>query len=181
MRKTSLLVCVLIAIVAPGACERGRGSAAGPGAGASSQSAALPAGLFLSAAPEGARDVKDAKASVKRGEKIVLVGRIGGSKAPFVDGRAVFTLVDQRLKACGEGTPDDDCKTPWDFCCEPRSEITANTATVQVAGADGQPLKAGLDGVGGLKPLARVVVSGTVAGADGSVLLINADGLHVSP
>ena len=53
-------------------------------------------------------------------------------------------------------------------------------ATVRVVGADGQPLKLGLQDVQGLKPLAKVIVVGTVAQAEKGNLLINAAGLHVA-
>ena len=71
------------------------------------------------------------------------------------------------------------CKTPWDYCCDPREVITANSAVIQLVGTDGQPLKAGLDGVRGLKPQATVTVVGTVAKAEGQNLVINASGLFV--
>src|SRR5437868_1175777 len=96
------------------ACEKGKP------AGGSTSTAALPAGFFLAAAPAEAKDIKDAKPTLKAGDKVVLVGRIGGSKEPFVAERAIFTLVDSRLKLCGESSPEDSCETPWDYCCDPR-------------------------------------------------------------
>ncbi len=54
----------------------------------------------------------------------------------------------------------DTCKTPWDYCCEPREELTTNMATVRVLGPEGHPLKTSLQDVQGLKLLARVTVVG---------------------
>jgi hypothetical protein len=139
----------------------------------------LPASLFLAGAPADAKDIKDAKPTLKAGDKVVLAGRIGGSREPFVSGRAVFTLVDPRLKTCADD-PADTCKTPWDYCCEAPEDLNANMATVQVVGAEGQPLKTGLDGVHGLKPLAKVTVVGTVAKADSKNLLVRAEGIFVA-
>jgi hypothetical protein len=76
----------------------------------------------------------------------------------------------------------DTCKTPWDSCCEPAEVRTAKSATVQVVGADGKPLKAGLKGVGGLAPLKHVVVAGIARHAPGSdVLLVEANQIYVAP
>lgn len=143
------------------------------------RSAPLPPGLFLATEPAGARDVKDIKPGAKVGEAVTLIGRIGGSTEPFVEGRALFTMVDQRVKACGEGTAMDSCETPWDYCCEPRDQLTLNMATVRIVGPDGQPLKTGLKDVQGLNHLVKVAVVGTVAEATGENLVVNASGLYV--
>ncbi|HVU64221.1 MAG TPA: hypothetical protein VHC70_09605 [Phycisphaerales bacterium] len=177
--NVAALACILAALAA---CEQKPASTTSrtpaPGAGSS---APLPSGLFLAAAPADSKDVKDAKASAKQGEKIVLTGRIGGSEEPFVDGRAMFTLVDLRLKYCGQDDKDDHCKTPWDYCCEPADALAANSATIQVVGADGKPLRTSLNGVQGLKPLAKVTVTGTVADVAQGNLIVRAEGIHVLP
>jgi hypothetical protein len=177
MRTNMLFVAAMMAAVLAGAagCDRkseGTKTAATP-------AAALPASLFLAAAPADAKDVKDVKPTLKAGDRVVLAGRIGGSRAPFVEGRAMFTLVDHRLQTCADD-PADTCTTPWDYCCEAPDVLNANMATVQVVNAEGQPLKAGLEGVHGLKPLARVTVVGTVTQAEKGNLLIKADGIYVA-
>ena len=122
---------------------------------------ALPEGLVVRGPAQGTH-VAAAKASARQGEEIVVVGRIGGSESPFVDGRAVFTIVDPALVACSDMDDPDHCKTPWDYCCEDRAKMRAGTATVEVAGADGKPLALTLRGSAGLEPLATVAVTGTV-------------------
>jgi len=174
MTVSSLVICLIVA-----ACEKKPALPAAPAPAASGSELVLPTGFFLAGTPKEAVEVKDAKPNAKVGDTVTIIGRIGGSREPFVDGRAIFTLVDTRLKACGEGAEEDGCKTPWDYCCEPRKELTANMATVRIVGADGQPLKYGLMNVQGLKPLARVTVVGTVAEAEGGVLVVNASGVHV--
>ena len=177
-----LTVVFAIALVGTlSGCDQGKPTTPVSSAGSSAMPATLSASLFLAAAPANPKDIKDAKPTLKAGDKVVLVGRIGGSDEPFVTERAIFTLVDRRLKACGEGTAMDSCKTPWDYCCEAREDITANSATVRVVGADGQPIKAELNGVKGLKPLATVTVVGTVATAEGENVVINVSGLYVTP
>jgi len=187
MLRTFIVTSALAMSLAIMGCDRAKPAASSAptartpsgGTPAAPAGGALPQGLFLATTPADAKDVKDAKPTLKAGDKVVLVGRIGGSDEPFVAERAMFTLVDRRLKACGEGAEKDSCKTPWDYCCEAREEITANSATVQVLGADGQPAKAELNGVSGLKPLAVVTVVGTVAKTKGENVVVNASGFFV--
>lgn len=181
MFRVSIVVFALLGVAFFSACDRGKPAGPAASAGSSAVPGALPAGLFLGAAPADPKEIKDAKPTLKAGDRVVLVGRIGGSKEPFVAERAMFTLVDRRLKACGEGTAMDSCETPWDYCCEAREDITANSATVQVVGPDGQPIKAELNGVRGLKPLAIVTVVGTIAKAEGGSVVVSASGFFVGP
>lgn len=140
--------------------------------------AVVPASVFLTAAPENPKEVKAAKADAKVGETVALHGRIGGSREPFVDGRAVFTLVDMELPPCNVD-PNDTCKTPWDYCCETKSTLSASTATIQVVDSAGAPLKGGIKGAGNLKELDEIVVVGKVAQAEpGKLLVLNAEGIY---
>ncbi len=141
--------------------------------------ATVPDSVFLASAPEGARQVQDAKPSAKVGETITIRGRIGGSHEPFVPGRAVFTLVGDGPKACSD-IPGDACKTPWDYCCEETKQITAHSATVQIVDGAGNPLRAEVKGTKGIKELSELVVVGTVASADGAALIVNATGIFVA-
>jgi hypothetical protein len=146
---------------------------------ASQPSAGLPAGLILAAAPADARNVVDAKKEAKAGEEIVVQGKIGGQVKPFVEGRAIFQLVDSSLPTCSMN-PGDNCETPWDYCCEPKDQIAAKSITVQVVGDDGKPLKVDLNGQGGLKPMAKVVVRGKVGERpDERTLTVRAEGIFV--
>lgn len=143
---------------------------------------ALPGELFTtpaSEAPGGAVDVSEArKTKLKVGDEVVLRGRIGGSKAPFVGERALFTLMGRGLKACSEN-PGQTCISPWDYCCETREEILAHSVTVQVADAKGQPLRTEMKGRRGLKELSEVVVVGKVTAADGKSVVVSATRMHV--
>jgi hypothetical protein len=185
VKSDSVVACVFgiaaIAALLAGCDDRGKTGSSAPTAAAQAAAAdALPVGLVLAEAPPEAKDVVALKKEAKPGDEVVVRGRVGGSEAPFVDGRASFQLVDASLKACGEGTNMDECKTPWDYCCSDPKEIAAHSASVQVVGADGKPLRAGLEGVGGLKALGTVTVKGTVAKAgEGGPLLINARGIYV--
>ena len=138
----------------------------------------LPLAVFTDKPAENARDVSEVRKAggLKVGDGVVLRGRIGGSKEPFVAGRAVFTLIGRGLKACNEN-PDDKCSKPWDYCCETKQDILANSVTVQVVDAKGQILRTDMKGRRGLKELSEVVVVGKVASADGKAVVINASSL----
>jgi len=143
-------------------------------------SSTLPAGLFLEKEPEGAKTVEELKNSAKVGDQIVVRGRIGGSKSPFVEKRAVFTLMGAALKACSDD-PEDKCKTPWDYCCDTPDAIARHSATIQVVDADGAPLRLGLKGANELKELSEVVILGVVKEAKEKVMIVNATGIYVVP
>lgn len=107
--------------------------------------------------PAGAVGVGAARESAKDDETIVVVGRIGGSTDPFIDGIAVFTIVDPKLAHCAD---DEGCPTPWDYCCTPRDQITANSATVQLVDANGGAVSGDARKLLGVKELSEVVVEG---------------------
>jgi hypothetical protein len=135
----------------------------------------------LAAAPAGeARAIHVARTAVKPGDEVTLTGRIMGNDKPFVEGRAVFILGDPEvLTPCNE-RPGDSCETPWDVCCDTSEDKQRGTATVQITGPDGKVLKEGIEGVGGLKNLATVVVTGTVAeGSSADLLVVNATAVQV--
>ena len=144
--------------------------------------AELPADLVISQAPADPLSVVDARAKAKPGETITVRGYVGGRAKPFVDGRAMFVLADPAKAQPCDANPGDSCTTPWDACCASREDIKAGTATVQVVGADGKVIAAALEGVGGIKPGSRVIVSGTVAKAStDQVLIIDAAKLYLEP
>jgi hypothetical protein len=181
---TCITVCGLAAIIAGGCDSKSEdhGDGAGGDAGAKPAAvtaAALPADLFVDAPPADAKAVTDVKASAKAGDHVVVRGRVGGSRQPFVDGRAVFTIVDASLPTCADH-PNDGCKTPWDYCCEPKDKLFANSATIQVRGADGKPLAVDLGRIGRIKAMDRIVVAGVVREkSDAGVLVVEAEAIGV--
>lgn len=163
------------------ACEKpAADSAANPASGGQSSApiASLPAGLFVAEQPAGAVGVIAARASAKAGDRVVLLGRIGGSRSPFVSNRAIFTIIDLSLKSCVEMGDDDHCPRPWDYCCEERKSLTAGSASIEITDATGTPLAVALESEGTLKPLMLVAVEGTLQVSDGGALLVRADHIH---
>lgn len=147
----------------------------------SAAAAALPTGLFLTAAPTGkATEVGQVISGAADGEKVVVTGVVGGRKEPFVPNRAAVLIIDKSIPDCvAEG---DACKTPWDYCCTPKEKLKGHVALVQVVDATGQPLKAGLEKAGGMAPLKTVLVEGTVQREkESGNITINATGIYVQP
>lgn len=130
---------------------------------------------LLAKEPPGAKSVLEILEQAKDGDAIVIVGRIGGSIRPFT-GQAAFEIVDSQFKPCDEKEGDEDCKTPWDYCCEP--DLNKKKVLVKLVDEQGQTLafdaEQGLD----LKPLQTVVIQGTMRRTEG-VLAIAASGIYV--
>lgn len=106
--------------------------------------------------PAGAVGVGDARTSVKDAEDVVLVGRIGGSVKPFVEGMAAFTIVDPKVPHCA---PDEGCPTPWDYCCS-QDAVKDNIAMIKIVDKDGNPVSQDAGPLLGVKELDMVVVQG---------------------
>lgn len=168
---------VLVALVGVAfACERKATPTPSPVTTAPVAAAVVPAGFFLAAAPEAVKTVEEAKKDAKVGEKVAVSGRIGGNAKPFVEQRAVVTVMGPGVPPCTDG-----CVTPWDYCCESREDIAKHSATVQIVDAAGAPLKLSLKGQSGLKEMSEVIVVGTVAQSEGAVMVINATGMFIKP
>jgi hypothetical protein len=139
-------------------------------------SKSAPAGEFIvQSEPQGAMAVGDARRSVKDAEEVVLVGRIGGSAEPFVDGIAAFTLVDLKVPHCSAA---EGCPTPWDYCCE-QNQVKDNIATIKIVDAAGTPVPNDARELLGVKELTTVVVRGKAKrDANGNLALL-ADQVYV--
>lgn len=128
--------------------------------------------------PSGARDVIQARESAKDGDEVTVVGRIGGSVDPWIDGRAAFTIVDPSLKACSD-IPGDGCPTPWDYCCE--ASIGESSATVKVVDEKGDLVKADARELLNVKELDTVVVQGKAQRDEAGNLTVLAERVYVRP
>ena len=177
--KTIVLSLLLgtFAVLAAGGCDRGTTVSKDPEKPAA-PAAVLPSGLMADAAPANAKGVVELKGSVKDGDEVVVRGVVGGREDPVSETQAIVTLLDAAVTTCDK-MEGDACKTPWDACCE--ADLPAKTATVQVVGSDGKPLKGSL-AASGVKPLKQIVVAGKARlPGDGKALVIEATRIHVVP
>lgn len=111
---------------------------------------------IASSEPAGAVPVGDARKSAEDADEVVLVGRIGGSANPFIEGVAAFTIVDPKVPHC---SAEEGCPTPWDYCCE-QNQVQENIAMVKVTDDQGKPVAKDARQLLGVKELNLVVVHG---------------------
>ncbi|UYV12148.1 MAG: hypothetical protein NCW75_12700 [Phycisphaera sp.] len=151
---------------------------AAPTTGDSTSSAApTTANWQLASMPADAQGVKAIKDTAAEGDTVTVRGIIGGRKDALSTDSAFFVMVDPGLENICT-SEDDHCATPWDYCCAMPEDVQANSATVQLVDADGNPLEFDLSAQG-VSPLDEVVVVGTVAARPTpQVLTIRATGLH---
>lgn len=141
------------------------------------KSASEASAYLLTEEPADAKDVAEAKESVKNDEEVTLVGRIGGDVKPFVQGVSAFTIVDRSLKSCNE-KEDDACETPWDYCCD-TDLLPASRATIKIVDADGKTVAQDARELLGVKELQTVVVRGKAVRDEAGNLTVLASGVYV--
>ena len=133
--------------------------------------------FVLVEAPADPLNVIAARESIKNDEEVVLFGQIGGSHEPWVEGRAMFTVVDDSLKSCNE-IPGDSCPTPWDYCCE-TPKLKGATALVKAVDETGEAVKTGAQELLGVRELTSVIVKGKAQRDDAGNLTVLATGVYV--
>ena len=127
--------------------------------------------------PDGAVPVGKARETAEDKQTVTLVGVIGGSTEPFVDGLAAFTIVDPRVPYCAA---EEGCPTPWDYCCT-QDQVKDNIATVKIVDDTGKPVADDARKLLGVKELSTVVVQGTADRDDQGNLTVAATGVFVRP
>lgn len=133
---------------------------------------------FLTAVePDSAIAVGEARQTLQSGEDVTLVGLIGGTREPFVDGLAAFTVVDESVPYCA---PEEGCPTPWDYCCQ-QHQVKDNIATVKMVDYAGNPIAGDARELLGVNELSTVVIQGTCTRDDNGNLTVAADKVFVRP
>ena len=158
-------------------CDKSAPNAANPVA-QSAGSTTLPANLLVTEQPTGAIGVIEARTTAKTGDRVAVIGRIGGSRAPFVSSRAIFTIVDQSMKSCIETGEDEHCPRPWDYCCEDKTELAKSMASIEISDANGKPLALALELEGTFKPLMLIAVEGTLQSTEGGSFVVRAEHVY---
>ena len=158
-------------------CDKSAPNAANPVA-QSAGPTALPANLLVTEQPAGAIGVIEARTAAKTGDRVAVIGRIGGSRAPFVSSRAIFTIVDQSMKSCLETDEEEHCPRPWDYCCEDKKELAKSMASIEISDANGKPLALALESEGTFKPLMLIAVEGTLQSTEGGSFVVRAEHVY---
>ncbi len=134
-----------------------------------------PSAFLAQSEPEDALPVGEARTKSEDGQEVTLVGRIGGSTKPFVDGLAAFTIVDPKVPYCGK---DEGCRTPWDYCCQ-TDAVKENIATIKIVDESGKPVSQSARDLLQVKELAMVVVKGKAKRDDQGNLTVAANQVFV--
>jgi hypothetical protein len=113
--------------------------------------------FLMVAEPPGAIGVIDARRSAQNQDDVVVVGRIGGKKVPWVRGMSAFMIVDCSLKPCSEKS-DDHCAEPWDYCCAPN--LAKSIVLVKLVDESGNLVRQDARQLLPVKELDTVVVQG---------------------
>ena len=127
--------------------------------------------------PAGAVPVGEAREAIGDGDEVTLVGVIGGSSKPFVEGLAAFTVVDPKVPYCAA---DEGCPTPWDYCCT-QDQVKGNMATIKIVDDAGKPVSQDARGLLNVKELSTVVVQGKASRDDQGNLTVAANKVFVRP
>lgn len=127
--------------------------------------------------PLNAMPVGEARVKSEDGQEITLVGLIGGSSKPFVEGLAAFTIVDPKVPYCAA---DEGCPTPWDYCCQ-TDAVKDNIATIKLVDESGKPVPFSARDLLKVKELATVVVQGKAKRDEQGNLTVNAKQVFVRP
>ena len=133
--------------------------------------------FVLAEEPADAKTVLEVREESKDGDAVVIVGRIGGDRDPWVTDRASFLIVDPTLIPCNE-RKGDNCPTPWDYCCD--SDVLAKSkATIKFVDDAGKTLANDARQLFNVKELQTVVVKGQAKRDEAGNLTVLASGLFV--
>ena len=132
---------------------------------------------LLPAEPKDPTSVIRVRDEAANDDEVLLIGCIGGSSNPWIEGRAAFTIVDLSLKSCNE-TLDDRCPTPWDYCCE-TDKLPTSGALIKFVDDSNRVIKADPKTLFGVKELSTVIIKGSAQRDDADNLTVLASGIFV--
>lgn len=112
---------------------------------------------LLTEEPESPMPVGQARQATTDQQDVTIIGNIGGSTKPFIDGIAAFTIVDTAIQSCAE---EEGCPTPWDYCCT-QDQVKNNIATIKIVDPQGKPVTQSAKELLGVSELNTVIVQGT--------------------
>lgn len=138
--RSPLTACagtVMVAILATGCGQQTADNNSTPELNPVSNSSTLDTSRYiLTEEPDGATGVIAARKDAQDGDEIVLLGRIGGSKKPWIDGRSAFMLIDASRMVVGDGEESAEGELCLDDCCASlRAECTTLVKIVDEKGS----------------------------------------------
>lgn len=131
---------------------------------------------LLAEEPDDAVGVIEARETAGNGDPLVVVGRIGGSDKPWIEGRAAFMLLDASMAVVAGGTESSEGEVCLEDCCaEERAECTTLVKVVDngaLVAADSRQLL-------GVKENDFVVVRGKASKDESGNFTVLADGVFI--
>jgi hypothetical protein len=131
---------------------------------------------LLAEEPDDAVGVIEARETASNGDPLVIVGRIGGSDKPWVEGRAAFMLLDASMALVAEGTESGEGEVCMGDCCaNERAECTTLVKVVDngaLVPADSRQLL-------GVKENDFVVIRGKASKDESGNFTVLADGVFI--
>lgn len=132
---------------------------------------------LLADEPDGAIGVIEARESSKDGEEIIVVGQIGGSTQPWIEGRAAFTLLDASMSVVQEGEECSGEQVCMGDCCA--AERVCCTTLVKFVDGAGQVVPVDARNLLGVHAEDTVVIRGKVKKDEKGNFLVVASGVYV--
>ncbi len=128
--------------------------------------------------PAGAVGVMAAREQSQNMDKIVVVGRVGGRKDPWIDGRAAFMVIDAAMTIVADGEDSEEGQVCMDDCCA--SLRAESTTLVKIVDDRGKPLAVDARELLDADVNDMVVVKGVVQrDKEGGTFTIAASGVYV--
>jgi hypothetical protein len=131
----------------------------------------------LAEEPDDAIGVIDARQSASDGAPLTVVGRIGGTVSPWVNGRAAFTLLDASLMLVAEGADTGEGQICTGDCCA--AERSHATMLVKIVDDEGRVLEVDSRQLLGIAENDMVVVRGTAKKDKNGNVALAADAVFV--
>lgn len=132
---------------------------------------------ILAEEPDDAVGVMIAREDAKDKDEIVLVGRIGGRKNPWIKDRAAFMMIDAAMTVVAEGEESGEGEICLDDCCA--ALRTDCTTLVKVVDARGSVLPIDARKLLSANENDLVVVKGKVRRDEANSFSIEASGVYV--
>jgi len=174
MRTDLLALPLIVGLVMSTGCGASPASSSQP----SSAAANIDASQFtLAEEPDGAVGVIAARESAENGAPLVLVGRVGGSAKPWIDGRAAFTLLDASMDVVADGEDSEEGELCMGDCCA--TERLNCTTLVKVVDEQGKLVPVDARELLGLKESDMVVVQGTAKKDESGNFVMIARGVFI--
>lgn len=131
---------------------------------------------LLDEEPDGAVGVIAARETAEDGKPLVMVGRIGGTKNPWIVGRAAFTLLDASMTVVAEGEMTEGAICTEE-CCD--AERATCTAVVKIVDQNGSLISVDSRQLLGVKDSDMVVVKGRAKKDDKGNFVMLADQVYI--